>query len=154
MEVGSGVGYMLQAAVRRTNPSRIIGLDVAEGMIKLAKERLARDNITDSRIEFLLYDGVTIPLPDNSIDFIYSIATIQHIPRICVYNLLVELLRVLKPSGYCSLQTFAYSHLLSLPKEIRRDFFMARFRVSFKTRNMPGFRFTRSKRFSSFSRRD
>ncbi|HUC17985.1 MAG TPA: class I SAM-dependent methyltransferase [Acetobacteraceae bacterium] len=98
MEVGSGVGYILQAALRRTNPSRIVGLDVAAGMIEQAKKRLARDNITDPRIEFLHYDGVTIPLPDNSVDFIYSMAVLQHIPRIYVYNLLTELFRILKPS--------------------------------------------------------
>jgi ubiquinone/menaquinone biosynthesis C-methylase UbiE len=123
LEVGSGVGYILQAALRRLDPSRIIGLDVAQGMIDLAKARLARDNFVDPRVEFLHYDGINIPLPDGSIDYVYSIAVLQHIPKIYVYNLLMELYRILKPSGYCSLQTFAFSLLLQTPEEHRKRTF-------------------------------
>jgi ubiquinone/menaquinone biosynthesis C-methylase UbiE len=108
LEVGSGVGYIMQAALKRISPSRIIGLDVADGMIQKAKDRLARDNAIDARIEFLHYDGVTIPLPDNSVDFIYSVAALQHVPRLMFYNLLYELARILKPTGYCSAQTLSF----------------------------------------------
>lgn len=119
MEIGSGVGYLLQAALKRFEPSRIIGLDVADGMIHQARKRLARDGITDPRVEFLHYDGITIPLPDNSIDFIYSMACLQHVPRIYIYSLFREIQRVLKPEGYCSAQIMAFSHLRLLSKEER-----------------------------------
>jgi ubiquinone/menaquinone biosynthesis C-methylase UbiE len=111
LEVGSGVGYIIQAALKRVEPSRIIGLDVADGMIQKAKDRLTRDGATDPRIEFVHYDGITIPLPDNSVDFIYSVAALQHIPRLMFYNLLYELKRILKPTGYCSAQTMSFGQL-------------------------------------------
>jgi ubiquinone/menaquinone biosynthesis C-methylase UbiE len=123
MEIGSGVGYPLQAALKLLNPSRIIGLDVADGMIMQAKERLARDKITDQRIEFLLYDGVHIPIEDSSIDFVYSVAALQHVPRLGVYNLLFEIKRILKPGGYCSAQTLAFSMLDVMRKNGQGDVF-------------------------------
>ncbi len=43
LEVGSGLGYIMEAAVKILNPSRIVGLDVAANMIGKARERLARD---------------------------------------------------------------------------------------------------------------
>jgi ubiquinone/menaquinone biosynthesis C-methylase UbiE len=123
MEIGSGVGYPLQAALKLLNPSRIIGLDVADGMIMQAKERLARDQITDRRIEFLHYDGLNIPIVDNSVDFVYSVAALQHIPRLGVHNLLFEIKRILKPNGYCSAQILAYSMLATMRRNGQGEVF-------------------------------
>lgn len=111
LEVGSGVGYILEAALKRFNPSRIIGLDVAPAMIENAKKRLERDGVNDPRVEFLLYDGINIPIPDNSLDFIYSVACIQHIPKPYTYNLFFEMLRILKPTGFSAFQVLSFSFL-------------------------------------------
>src|ERR1700690_3830 len=43
MEVGSGLGYLMQAAAEKYGPRRVIGLDVAPSMIAKAKARLERD---------------------------------------------------------------------------------------------------------------
>jgi ectoine hydroxylase-related dioxygenase (phytanoyl-CoA dioxygenase family)/SAM-dependent methyltransferase len=107
LEVGSGLGYVMEAAARKYDPRRIIGLDVAPSMIEKAKARLRRDGITDPRLEFLLYDGITIPLPDDSVDYIYSVAALQHVPKVYVYNLFLELKRILSPTSFCGI------HLLS-----------------------------------------
>jgi len=107
LDIGSGLGYVMQAALEQFAPQRLIGLDVAPSMIEKAKARLTRDRVSDSRLEFLHYDGVTIPLPDNSIDYVYSVASLQHVPKVYVYNLFLEIKRILAPSGYCCI------HLLS-----------------------------------------
>jgi ectoine hydroxylase-related dioxygenase (phytanoyl-CoA dioxygenase family)/SAM-dependent methyltransferase len=107
MEIGSGLGYVMQAAAEKYGPQRMIGLDVAPSMIGKAKARLLRDGVTDPRLEFMLYDGVTIPLPDNSVDYLYSVAALQHIPKVYVYNLFLEFKRILSPTGFCAV------HLLS-----------------------------------------
>jgi SAM-dependent methyltransferase len=107
LEIGGGLGYVMEAAVKRCAPRRVIGLDVAPSMIEKAKARLARDGVADARLEFLLYDGVTIPLPDDSVDYVYSVATLQHVPKVYVYNLFLEIKRVLSPGGFCAI------HLLS-----------------------------------------
>ena len=107
MEIGSGLGHVMQAASGRYSPQRMIGLDVAPSMIEKAKVRLDRDRISDPRLEFLLYDGVTIPLPNNSVDYVYSVAALQHVPKTYVYNLFLEIKRILAPTGFCAI------HLLS-----------------------------------------
>jgi SAM-dependent methyltransferase len=107
MEIGSGLGYVLQAALERLAPRRIVGLDVAPSMIDKAKARLQRDRVADPRVEFLLYDGVQIPLADASVDYIYSVASLQHVPKVYVYNLFLEIKRLLSPTGFCCI------HLLS-----------------------------------------
>jgi ubiquinone/menaquinone biosynthesis C-methylase UbiE len=113
LEVGSGLGYLMEAAAKKLNPSRIVGLDVAANMIAKAKERLARDRVKDERIEFNHYDGVTLPYQDNSFDFVYSAAAIQHIPKPYAYNLFFEINRILAPAGFAALHTLSYALLPS-----------------------------------------
>jgi SAM-dependent methyltransferase len=103
LEIGSGVGYVLQAALQQLEPAQIIGLDVAANMIDKAKRRLQRDGIADPRLGFLHYDGLRIPVPDDSFDYVYSVACIQHIPKPYAYHLFYEILRVLKPHGFAAL---------------------------------------------------
>jgi SAM-dependent methyltransferase len=115
LEVGSGLGWIMQAmndylVARGRNPKQIIGLDIAPNMILQAKQRLG----VREPFGFQLYDGVTVPLPDKSLDLIYSVASMLHIPRPFVFNLFFEFLRLLKPDG------FAVFHLLST-RALRRQ---------------------------------
>jgi len=139
LEIGSGVGYLMQAALEQISPSRIIGLDAAEGMIAHAKDRLVRDNIYDKRIEFLHYNGERIPIPDNTIDFVYSIAVLQHIPRQLVYNLFFEIKRILKPNGYFSGQISAFSGQFSNQLDPKQRVAEFRKQIEGQIRNTPMF---------------
>jgi SAM-dependent methyltransferase len=108
LEIGSGTGYIMKGlkrylTARGVQHPKIIGLDIAENMLAKAHANIGADPTFD----FLLYDGITVPLPDHSIDFIYSVAAMQHIPKPYVYNLFFEIRRLLKDTG------FAVIHLLS-----------------------------------------
>jgi ubiquinone/menaquinone biosynthesis C-methylase UbiE len=114
LEIGSGHGWIMQAMndfllSRRVKPSAIIGLDIAPNMLSQAKQRMGEAR----PYEYLLYDGITIPLPDASLDMIYSVAALQHIPRQFVFNLFFEMKRLLKP------QAKAIFHLLGT--EVLKD---------------------------------
>jgi ubiquinone/menaquinone biosynthesis C-methylase UbiE len=111
MEIGSGLAYVMQAAMEQLAPRQLIGLDVAPSMAQKARARLARDGLLDSRLGFLLYDGVSIPLRDDSVDYVYSVAALQHVPKNYVYNLLFEIKRILAPDGFCALHFLSYSHI-------------------------------------------
>jgi len=110
LEIGSGVGYVMEAAARRYAPRRIVGLDVASGMIEKARERFARDGVDTGIMEFVHYDGVDVPLPSDSFDYIYSVASLQHAPRPFCFRVLSEALRLVKSSGAVSIHLLAYSH--------------------------------------------
>lgn len=108
LEIGSGLGWLMQAMndylVRIDRPAEsITGLDIAPRMVEQAKERLG----SSRPFGFLLYDGINVPLPDASLDLVYSAAALQHIPRPYVFNLFFEMKRLLKEDG------FAIFHLIS-----------------------------------------
>jgi ubiquinone/menaquinone biosynthesis C-methylase UbiE len=116
VEVGPGVGYIMQSFAERTGVARVVGLDVAPSMIERARERLARDGVSPQRFDFVLYDGVTFPWLDDHVDLFYSVAAIQHIPKPFAYNVLFEMQRCLKRGGT------AVVHLLSWDMPKHGDF--------------------------------
>jgi len=116
LEIGSGVGYLMEAVERRTrkHPDRqeIVGLDISASMIAKAKERLAGTPSYQSGLfRFESYDGVAMPFPDGHFDLIYSAAALQHIPKPYVYNLFFEIKRTLKDTGLAALQFLPFSLL-------------------------------------------
>ncbi len=99
LEIGPGVGYLMQALDRAKPAGSVTGLDVAANMAAHGKERMVRDALTEKPFRFETYDGVNFPFPDNSFDLVYSIAAIQHIPKPFAYNIFLEATRVVKPTG-------------------------------------------------------
>jgi len=112
LEIGPGTGTIMEGLHRELRrrgnlPSWIGGLDIAENMLAKAKSRLAGKG----PFRFLHYDGITIPLPDASVDFLYSVATLQHVPKPYVYNLFFEMRRIVKPAGFAVFQLLSFKHL-------------------------------------------
>lgn len=123
VEVGSGVGYVMQAFADQTGVARVTGLDVAPSMVAMAKARLQRDGLSPERFRFEVYDGVKFPWADGSIDLFYSVAAIQHIPKPYAYNVLLEMQRCLKPGGTAVVQLLSWDilakHHTSFAEEVR-----------------------------------
>jgi ubiquinone/menaquinone biosynthesis C-methylase UbiE len=118
LEIGSGVGWIMEALDRKLcsidRPAgSITGLDIAENM--MAKARLRLGDREPFRL--LHYDGVHVPLADASVDFIYSVAALQHVPKPYVYNLFFEIKRLLKPGGYCIVHLLPWSVLAEQEKQ-------------------------------------
>jgi SAM-dependent methyltransferase len=82
-------------------------------------EELTRGLPPTDNFQLLLYNGIDVPLPDNSIDLAYSYQLIEHIHPDDVVDQLRELYRVLKPGGmyYC-----ITPNRLSGPHDISRYF--------------------------------
>lgn len=86
LEIGAGTGEQAAELKRR-------GFDV------VAIE-LAQSNYADNRIHPIIdYDGHTIPLPDASVDIVFSSNVLEHVPDLARMN--AEIRRVLRPAGYC-----------------------------------------------------
>jgi len=96
VEVGAGEGYgtslLSQAA------ARVVGLDIDKATVEHASRKYG-----SARVSFSLYDGTTIPLPDNSFDMAVSFQVIEHIRDDTGH--VVEACRILKPGGTLVLTT-------------------------------------------------
>jgi ubiquinone/menaquinone biosynthesis C-methylase UbiE len=94
LDLGCGIGRVARYV---TECCRVLwAVDASESMLALARERLA----DRSNVRFALCEGTTIPeLADNSVDFAYSILTLQHLEREDAFRLLMELRRVMRPNA-------------------------------------------------------
>lgn len=94
LEIGCGLGRFSRALARRFG--EVTGIDVSDEMIRRA--RAAHEGWEGLR--FRATDGETIPLPPQSVDFVFSYEVFQHMPshRVIQANLR-EVGRVLRPGG-------------------------------------------------------
>jgi SAM-dependent methyltransferase len=98
LDIGSGVGWPMQAFLERLPSARITGLDVSKHLIVTAQKRLSEIGV--SGCNFVHYEGRTFPFEDSTFDCIYAIAMLWHLPDVILWRLLREALRVLKPGGW------------------------------------------------------
>jgi SAM-dependent methyltransferase len=88
LDVATGPGYVAECAAARG--ARPVGLDLAEGMLELARRRL-------SGVEFVLGDAERLPFGDGCFDAVVGGFVINHLPR--PQLALLEAVRVLAPGG-------------------------------------------------------
>ncbi len=92
LEIGFGSG--LQAVVFARAGAHVHGLEVNPVLLDIALENI---NAYGLSADLEMYDGVHIPYPDNSFDYIYSLSVFEHVSDLP--GLLQEVARVLKPDG-------------------------------------------------------
>jgi cyclopropane fatty-acyl-phospholipid synthase-like methyltransferase len=94
LDIGCGAGYHMEYMAQRVR--EVYGVDISIKAVEIAVKRLSKfDNV-------YVYEGTGDSLnmfPDNTFDFVYSMATFQHIPKAFTENYLKETLRCLKPNG-------------------------------------------------------
>ena len=102
LEIGCGVGRLMKPIAARC--SCMIGVDLSDRMLTYARTYLS--DVPNAELH--LNDGQTLSMiPDASVDFVYSHLAFQHITLFEVVDgYLAEIARVLKPGGYCRIQTW------------------------------------------------
>ena len=97
LEIGCGVGRLLEELRRRGPFERLIGLDISESMIEFARKRLG----ADPKVSLFVNSGCDLkPVADSSVDFAYSYDVFIHLFDLeIVSGYLREARRVLKPDG-------------------------------------------------------
>jgi SAM-dependent methyltransferase len=100
MELGCGVGRILRAASEKF--SHVHGLDVSKEGIAKARELLS--DLTNVTLH--LGDGLCIPLPNASLDMVYSFASLVCMPVDVIAGYLLEAHRVLKVNGTLRIQLY------------------------------------------------
>lgn len=99
LEIGCGIGRLTEFFA--SDFASIVGIDISEEMINQGKDRLQGK----SNISLVVGDGQTYPLPDASIDFVFSYIVFQHMPDTAtVRKNFEEIARVLNKGGVAKIQ--------------------------------------------------
>ena len=106
LDVGCGTGRASEALRKRFAPAQVIALDLALPMLRRVRTGWLRP---PARV---CADARMLPLPDASVDVLYSNLCVQWIDDLPV--LFDEFRRVLKPGGYLTLSTFGQDTLHEL----------------------------------------
>lgn len=94
LDFGAGVGTSIPYFGALFPKAHLTCLDVSRKSLDLARQR-------HGRADFVVFDGRTLPFPDNTFDLAFSACVFHHIPHIEHSTLLAELRRVLKVGGTC-----------------------------------------------------
>lgn len=106
LDLGSGTGHFMPALQGRFPEACCYGLDLAEGMVRFARDAHGGD------VGWLVGDAEALPLAAGSIDLIFSSLALQWCQRPAA--LFAELARVLRPGGRCVFSTLGPDTLREL----------------------------------------
>lgn len=103
LDYGCGPGHDLVGFTHYSHPSRLIGIDVSAASLAEARARLTLHNAS---VEFhqLEPNDSTLPLDDDSVDYIHSSGVLHHIQE--PSDILKEFRRVLKPAGRARIMVY------------------------------------------------
>ncbi len=114
VDVGAGTGLLSAELAQRYTSCEVISLDLATNMLNKARQRLNIKARWFGKQRFLCADADHLPLPDNSVDMIFSNFAIQWCSDLD--QTFSEFQRVLKPGGLLLFTTFGPDTL----KELRQ----------------------------------
>lgn len=106
LDVGTGTGYCAERLLEHYPETRLIALDIAEGMARMARQRVG------GKAEYLCGDAEYLPLADQSVELVVSNLAIQWCVNLA--EVFREFRRVLKPGGMALFSTFGADTLREL----------------------------------------
>jgi demethylmenaquinone methyltransferase/2-methoxy-6-polyprenyl-1,4-benzoquinol methylase len=96
LDIATGTGDLAIQFAEKTSAERIVGLDISEGMLSVARKKVSEKKISE-KIEFVQADSEALPFDDNTFDAItvsFGIRNFENLEKG-----LSEILRVLKKDG-------------------------------------------------------
>jgi demethylmenaquinone methyltransferase/2-methoxy-6-polyprenyl-1,4-benzoquinol methylase len=100
LEIGFGTGHCLVSLAQAVGAGgRVIGLDISDGMLAIAKERLQKEDLQD-RVTLRLGDAASLEFIEaNSLDGVFMSFTLELFDNPEIPRVLTECHRILKPGG-------------------------------------------------------
>ncbi len=99
LEIGCGTGYALVPIARAAGASGLaVGLDIAEGMLAMARARLERAGLP-RRPPLMMADAVALPFADGTFDAVFMAFTLELFDTPDIPVMLAECARVLRLGG-------------------------------------------------------
>jgi len=96
LDVATGTGDFAFEALSILKPEKIVGVDISAGMLEVAKQKIAKRNLS-SKFEVRLGDSEKLPFTDSEFEAItvaYGVRNFENLE-----TGLADMLRVLKPGG-------------------------------------------------------
>lgn len=145
LDAGCGTGETTKLLLRFTNPGKIKSVDISQGMLDVAMEK-----IHDDRVEFEKADISHLPFADNSFDAVISTWAIETLPD--PKEAVREFLRVIKEDGYV---IYAFSstptkNLIKLYSSILEAFFGKTFKKHFLSKKQQPYHSCKNSMIASF----
>ena len=106
IDLGCGTGFFTKKLKEKFKKSIIFGIDLAKGMLHVARKQLLVDTC------WICADAEYLPFMSNSVDIVFSNLTIQWCSNYT--HLFSEIKRVLKPGGMVFIATLGESTLHEL----------------------------------------
>jgi len=108
LDVATGTGDLAIQFAKKTNAEKIVGLDLSEGMLSIARKKVANSEMNDT-LEFVKGDSEALLFPDNSFEAItvsFGIRNFENLEKG-----LSEIYRVMVPGGrFVILETSVPTH--------------------------------------------
>jgi len=106
LDFGCGNGEIIGEMKKINLTAQFTGLDVSHTALQEAKKKNSQDSF------FQISDGGEFPIPDNSINFVFSSEVIEHVYD--TENAVKEISRVLRPGGVVLMTTPFHGFLKNL----------------------------------------
>ncbi len=97
LEVGPGPGYLGLEWLKKTESTRLTGVDISPDMIGVAEKNAGEYGFLNSRANYVRGNADILPFNDNSFDAAFSNGSLHEWENPAA--VLNEIVRVLKPSG-------------------------------------------------------
>ncbi|HEX5839207.1 MAG TPA: methyltransferase domain-containing protein [Anaerolineales bacterium] len=100
LEIGFGTGHCLVALAKAVGPDgRVTGLDISDGMLAIARDRLQKEGLNE-RVDLHLGDAANLSfIQSASLDGVFMSFTLELFDNPEIPRVLLECRRILKPGG-------------------------------------------------------
>ena len=104
LDVATGTGDFALEAINILQPSKVIGVDISEGMLAVAREKIAKKGLED-RFEVTLGDSEKLPFSDSAFDAVTVAFGVRNFENL--EKGLSDIHRVLRPGGKAVILEFS-----------------------------------------------
>jgi demethylmenaquinone methyltransferase/2-methoxy-6-polyprenyl-1,4-benzoquinol methylase len=111
LDVATGTADVAIMAARILNPSRIVGIDISNGMLDLGRKKLLKEGL-DQQITLQTGDSEAINFPEASFDAVTVAFGVRNFANL--EKGLAEIFRVLKPGGKLVVLEFSKPKIIGI----------------------------------------